>query len=498
MKNKFRRSFIAVFIIICILLSQSVFAESDSSSATDRDVEYLKSIMDMIKEKYRGEITDDQLIEGALKGMFGTMDQYTQYMTNDEAESFYTGLEGSFFGLGIVMKVSGKYIMVEKVFPGSPAEKAGIFPGDRIVSVNGKSIIGATTKETAELIKGPAGKKVILQVQRGLKNKAVKIQATVGQVNISPVEYEIRNGIAYIQLSSFGINADNAMTEVLDKIDKAKVTKVVLDLRNNPGGYVDVAVAIARKFVPKGLITKLDYKSEGYSDIEYNSYLEKTKYKLAVLVNGGSASASEIFAGAVQDTKAGTLIGTKTFGKAKVQNLIPILTPEAFEKYEAELGVKLVDVYQLVNEYGITPLEDEIIGYSKITTGVYTTPKGRMIDLKGLTPDITVPDPAPSKGIYIGSVQKLKMAKTPGLNESSVDVFYAETILNLLGYNVDEADSILDKKTCEAIRKFQKSKGGKPSDRLDTATQKWLNAELDKLRSSLDKQYGKAVEVLNK
>jgi carboxyl-terminal processing protease len=498
MGSKIKPSFVAVLIILGILFSQTVFAENSVTSTSDKSVEYLKSVMDMIKEKYKGEVTDKQLIEGALKGMFGTMDDYTMYMTNSEADNFYNGLEGSFYGIGIIMEQRADGIMVGHVYPNSPAEKAGLISGDLIVSVNGKGLAGLTTQEASSLIKGPEGQKDLLGVKRGTGKGIIKLNAVVGKVNISPVEYEIVKDIAYIKLSSFSLNADSALAEVLNKVDKAKVEKIILDLRNNPGGYVDTAVAIANRFVPKGLITKLDYKDERLEDKEYLSNLENPKYKLAILVNGMSASASEILSGAVQDTKAGTLIGTKTFGKAKVQSLIPILTPEAFKKYEEQLGVKLIDAQELISKYGINPKEDEIMGETKITTGTYTTPKGRMIDLKGLTPDIVVADPVSGKDIDVSGIEKLRLVSKPGLNGISSDVYNAEKILKLLGYTVDKADSLLDKKTFEALKKFQKQKGEGAYGKLDFTTQKWLNEELDKLRKNSDKQYAKALEVLSK
>jgi len=160
----------------------------------------------------------------------------------------------------------------------------------------------------------------------------------------------------------------------LKQMDKNNIKKIILDLRDNPGGDVGQAVSIARKFVKKGLITKLDFKSESQKDEEYYSYLEELKYKLVVLVNENSASASEILAGAIQDTGSGILVGTTTFGKGKVQNLYPILTPEAVEKYRKTF----VNGYDLLEKHGIYPSDEEIIGWVKITTGEYYTPGGKI------------------------------------------------------------------------------------------------------------------------
>jgi carboxyl-terminal processing protease len=202
------------------------------------------------------------------------------------------------------------------------------------------------------------------------------------------------------------------------------------------------------------LITKLDYKSDKYKDIDYYSTLKQSKYKIAVLVNGMSASASEIVSGAVQDTGAGVLIGTKTFGKAKFQSLIPILTKEAYEKYSEILGRGIVDVYEL-NNYNIFPDEEQINGYAKMTLGVYYTPKGRMIDEVGLTPDIPVADPQPVAGISVASIQRLTKSVDLRLNNQGSDIYNAKKILKVMGYEITTIDSNFDKALETALKKYQ-------------------------------------------
>jgi len=494
-----KKNSIKIILILAVILGMlfSGFAAYASSDG-DKDIEYLKSVMDMIKDKYKGEITDQQLIEGALKGMFNTMDPYTTYFTPEQADSFLNSVGGTYEGIGISMEKKGDYITVVKIFPSSPAEKAGLLPGDKITAVGEKSLIGASTEEAASLIKGPAGTKVTLGIVREGKSDILKIEVSRAKIKLNPVSYEIKGDIGYIKLETFNSNASEYINQALNEMDSKKITKIILDLRNNPGGEVTQAVLIARKFVPEGLITKLDFKSESVDDQVYYSYLQKPKYKLAVLVNGMTASASEILAGAIKDTDAGTLIGTKTFGKAKVQNLVPLLTAEAYKKYEEQLGVKVVDAYELMGVYGITPTDDEIIGWSKITTGTYTTPKGRMIDGRGLSPNIAVPDPELVDGIDIYSIQKLTKTSKPGLNDEGADVYNAEKMLKVLGYDVDAPDTVLDKKTFNAIWKFRADSKLYPGGTLDFSTQGMLNDKLDEAVMKLDKQYAKAVEVLNK
>lgn len=494
--------FISIFLSSTVVFGtyENVYA-SENINASENDVfepEYFKSVMDMVKGKYAGEVEDRELIEGALRGMFDSMDPYTTYFTQNQADSFFIDVDGTYEGIGLVMEKKADHIVISKVFSGSPAEKSGVLQGDRIVTVDGKSVVGVSIEEVASLIKGETGTKVTLGIVRSNSSGIINIDVTRMKIKINPVSYEIKDNIGYIRLEMFNANTNEFITNALKVMDKNRVEKIILDLRDNPGGLVDQCVSLSRKFIPKGLITKLAFKSEDVSDQEYYSYLLKPKYNLVVLVNGMSASASEIVAGAVQDTNAGLLIGTKTFGKARVQNMVPILSPEAYNKYSKQTGSKIVDAHELIKKHNINPAKDEIIGWAKITTGVYLTPKGNMIDGKGITPDIIIDDPEIVKGININSIQKLTCTWKPGLNDEGIDIYNAKKILRILGYNVDDPDTILDEKTFNAIRKFRTDKGLYPGGVLDYTTQKVLNKELDKAILTYDKQYAKAVELLEK
>lgn len=482
-------------LLIISLYGQTGFSEENTDKSSS-GFDYLKGMSEMIKGSYNGETSDKALMEGALKGMFGTMDPYTEYYTNEEAESFFGTMDGSYEGIGISMIKENNAIMVDDVYPGFPAYKAGISRGDRIAEVEGKDTASMTANEVAGLIKGPAGTKVVLGLIKAGETQLTKVEVAREKISISPVQYNIKGDIGYIKINIFNMNVNEYLTKALNELDSKNIKKLILDLRDNPGGDVSQAVEAARKFVPEGLVTKLDFRSEDNTDMEYYSYLKEKKYKMAVLVNKNSASASEILAGAIQDTSAGTLIGTKTYGKAKVQNIYPLLTPAAYEKYSKKLGVNVVNAYVLERKYGISPQEDEIIGWAKITTGMYTTPKGRMIDLKGIDPDISVENTALIKGVEVGTVGKLAKITKPTLSSESVQVLCAEKILKMCGYDVDTPDDKLDSKTFKAIKKFQKDNKLFPYGTLDFSTQQRLNDKLDKLVEGADMQYLKAVELL--
>ncbi|HHW48318.1 MAG TPA: S41 family peptidase [Clostridiaceae bacterium] len=475
------------------MLPNSAFA----SGTTNISAEYLERVFEVVKENYNGEITDGELLQGALKGMFNTMDPYTVYFTKDEADTFLSGIGGIYEGIGVSFEKDGDYVVIIDVYKSSPAERSGLVPGDNIVSVDGKSIAGMPVEQVQSMILGKAGTKVVLGIMRAGEKDILEVEIIREQIKINPVIYDIRGDIGYIRIKSINSNTDQFLTEALNEMDDKKIEKIILDLRDNPGGDVSQAVAAARKFVPEGLITKLDYKSEKIPDEVYYSYLKEPKYKLAVLVNGATASAAEILAGAIQDSGAGKLIGTKTFGKAKVQNIMPLLTPEAYKKYELLLGIKTVNAYEIVSVYGIALENEDIIGWAKMTTAVYLTPKGRIIDGKGLKPDITISDPQLIDNIDIKSIQKLSLTVKPTLNSMGYDVYNAEKILKILGYEVDEPDTKLDEKTYKAIYEFQRDSGLFPYGVLDFTTQKALNEKLEQIILSNDRQYAKAVDILN-
>jgi len=484
----------AMVFVLCLILTQNPVAAVEAAGL---DTQYFQDIGDLIQHNYNGQVTSDELTQGVLKGMFGSMDPYTTFFTLDEAKSFMNSIGGSYTGIGISMELSGGYILVLKVFAGSPAEKAGLIQGDKIAEVNGKSVIDTSIEVAQSLIMGEAGTKITLGIIRNGKSGIENIEITRGVIKVNPVTYEIRGGIGYIKIDSFNSNTISYLNNALEEIDKNNIKSIVLDLRNNPGGEVSQAVEVARKFVTEGVITTLDFKPQEYQDQVYKSSLKIQKYKLAVIVNEMSASASEILAGAIQDSKVGTLVGTKTFGKAKVQVLLPLLSPEAVNKYEALIGERVVNAYDL-SDYGIEYSDSDLIGYTKITVGYYYTPSGKLIDLKGIDPDVAVENPKPVSDIAITDIVKLTKTIKPRLNSEGVDVLNAEKILKVLGYDVDSPDSLLDAKTFSAIKKFQKDSKLFPYGVLDFATQNALNGQLLNIILKYDEQYAKAVELLSK
>lgn len=482
------RRILCILIVVMLLTGQAVYGASNSGA-------YLDSIMELIKDEYYDDVKDQELTESAVRGMFNSLDDYTTYYNKEEKDRFMDSVTGVFGGIGVTMTLSGDYIVVTDISSPSPAEKAGILQGDRIVEADGTDLVKATLDEASAVIRGEPGTTVRLGILRDGSNEKIYVDVTREIIKVNPVQYENRNGIGYIKLSMFNDNADEYVSDALKYFDKYNISKIVLDLRDNPGGEVSQAVEIAKKFVPEGLITKLDYKSSKYEDVEYYSTLKKNKYKLAVLVNGMSASASEIVAGAIQDRDAGKLVGTKTFGKARFQAVLPLLSEEAYMKYNKmyQLGsANVMDFYY----FGIYPDEDEIGGYVKMTLGVYYTPKGRMIDGTGLEPDIAVSDPDPVEGVYITDITRLSKTTEFKLNGQGSDVFNAKKILKLMGYNISTLDTSFDKEFESALKIYQTKHNLKSTGVLDIKTQVFLNADLLQLVLKYDGQYAAAVRYL--
>mgnify|MGYP000865323825 FL=1 len=478
------------FIIISNLLVMPVRAEEDYS-------DYLDSIMDMIQNTYYKDVPRDKLLEGAVRGLFDTLDDYTVFYNVEEANSFFSSMEGNYRGIGVEIMETSEGALITRVFSNSPAESAGILRDDIIVKVDGKDVKGLSSQDIANLIRGDEGTIVEIGIIRGSSPEIVYYKVERNVVTLSPVTWKVYGDIMYIKLESFSSNSFKFFEEALKEADKNGIKKLILDLRNNPGGEVGQAVNIARLLVREGIITTLDFKSEEYPDSIYRSYLKKPKYVTAVLVNGNSASASEILASALQDSGDGFLVGTKTYGKGVFQNLYPVLNPSAYEKYKKLYGENIVNGYDWMNKYRVQVYQSDIIGWAKITTGHYLTRNGRMIDGTGLTPDFQVEDYQLIAGIDVNSINPLESSDVIGLNGVGNDVYSCERILKIKGYDIDTPDNILDAKTNDALKKYQAEKGLNVTGVLDSATRSKLNDDLNTLRITIDRPFAKAIELLN-
>ena len=323
----------------------------------------------VIKSQHIEYVPNDVLITGALKGIVASLgDPHSIYLDAKMLTDLKDGMKGSFGGVGIVLGMKDKSLMVISPIEGSPGEQAGIKSGDTIVKINGIETLTMAIDEAAAKIRGPEGTKVVLTIQR-----AEEVQDYVvyrSNIQIKTVGSKmLDNNIGYIRIAVFNEHTAEEFAKNYAELEKAGMKKVVLDLRDNPGGLLNECVKVAGYFVPKGPVVSV-VRRNGDREVS-RSKLEAVKYPCVVLINGGSASASEIVAGAIQDTGAGTLIGEKSYGKGTVQVIKPL---------DLDTGLK-------------------------ITSAKYYTPSDRSIHGTGIEPDINLPMATRKPGVRSDDIQ---------------------------------------------------------------------------------------------
>ncbi|MBN6186988.1 S41 family peptidase [Aneurinibacillus sp. BA2021] len=317
----------------------------------------IHEVMKKVLEEHLNDRLDiRQLTDGAIRGLLDeTGDPYTTYFTEKEFEEFYNELEGTFAGIGIYIQLLDDKLVIDSVNEGSAAEKAGLRSGDEIVSIDGKQVAGQPAEQAAELMKGEPGSRITLTIKRGGQEHNISVRREIMQY--SPVDsMMLDNKIGYIALYTFSENSAEVFEKHLNKLKRDGMKGLILDLRDNGGGYLDASIAVADLFIDKGVIVNV--KNRSGKQTEVNAKPGRIDVPLAVLVNEYTASASEVLAGALHDHKTGTLIGAKTFGKGVVQELVPL-----------EKG-----------------------GILKLTVEEYFSPKMHKINGQGIVPDITVED----------------------------------------------------------------------------------------------------------
>ncbi|MBV9102960.1 MAG: S41 family peptidase [Candidatus Eremiobacteraeota bacterium] len=317
-----------------------------------------------VASQYGGRFGSRQLTYEAITGLMASVnDKYTVFLTPREYAALNEGLDGgNFSGVGIAIRVDDdtKLLRVTDIIPGGPAERAGLQPGDIILTVDGKATKGLTSDEDAKMLRGREGTMVRLVLQRNGATLPSPVAVTRAVIH-QPSVYArlLRGGIGYARLTVFGANTAQELSAALDRLDAQGAKAYVLDLRDNGGGYLNAAIDVSSKFVPSGPIVSVE--ARGGSNTQYDAENTAVPPKpLAVLVNGYTASASEITSGAIQDNGVGELIGTRTYGKGVVQTIHPLPDGSAV----------------------------------KITSARYLTPRGRDINTVGIEPDIKAPDPA--------------------------------------------------------------------------------------------------------
>jgi carboxyl-terminal processing protease len=336
------------------------------SGSDQTDVTALNHVLALADVKYGTKLGDRNLAYAAIAGMMDSLhDRWTVFMSPKDFRSLNEGLDGgNFAGVGIVLDVDpiSKSLLVVQTIDGGPADKAGVQAGDVITNVDDKTTEGLSIEQDSALIRGKAGTSVQLTVLRKGETKPIIFMITRETIHAPSVrERVLDNDIGYVQVLVFGLTTGQELANAMEKLEKQGVKGIVLDLRNNGGGYLNAAIDVSSLFIPEGPIVSIDARMRPLTTYDAENTALPT-LPLAVLVNEYTASASEITSGAIQDSGAGVLIGTRTFGKGVVQTIYPLPDGSAI----------------------------------KITTARYLTPNGRDINSIGIQPDIAVDDVKPA------------------------------------------------------------------------------------------------------
>lgn len=383
--------------------------------------EFLKlyEVYDTLGDHYYKNVDQSKLIDSAIKGMVnGLDDPYSEYMTKEEQQTFTDTMSGDFQGIGAEVSEEGDKIIITSPMKDSPAYKAGVKPGDEIIAVNGKSAVGMKTVDVIEQIRGKSGTTVNLTLRRG-SGEPFKLAIKRGKIHLESVESKmLKNKTALITVSKFQEGTAQEFHQALSDMNKKGMKKLILDFRNNPGGYLEEAKKMAGEFIPKNEVLFYTEPKDGKltpytSDNPANPIT--SDLPTVIVLNEGSASASEVFAAALHDHDKAQIVGTKSFGKGIVQTA--------------------------------TPFKDDSL--LKFTEMKWLTPDKTWIHKKGIQPDKKVDLPA-----YANS-HVLNPSDTFATGTKNSQVKSLETGLKALGYDVGKVDTQFDDETAIAMQEFQ-------------------------------------------
>ena len=330
--------------------------EATSTKLEDIDFSLYGQVWSVLSRDFvnKEKLDAQKMFYGSLRGLVSSMDDpYSVFMDPEETEAFVDDMAGTFEGIGAEVALKNNFITIVAPLDGMPAQKAGLKAGDKILSVNGTSTDGLSTDATVRMIRGPKGTKVKLSIMRDGFTAAKTFEITRDVINVKSVKVEFRkDGLAVLRISSFADDTLFLFEDAIKQIQEKKPKGLIFDLRNNPGGYLDTAVAVASEWISSGRIV-----TEKFSDGSLKNYLSNGNGRLeniptVVLVNGGSASASEIVSGAMLDLKKGTIIGEKTFGKGSVQTIREL--PDG-SSVKVTVAKWLTPAGNSINDTGITP-----------------------------------------------------------------------------------------------------------------------------------------------
>lgn len=356
---RYARPIAAMAMIMAVPLTTSAMATVESQ--TRNELARFMDVFQEVKANYVEPVDDNKLIEGAITGMLASLDPHSGYLDARDFATLRTQTDGEYGGLGLSVTMEDGAVKVIAPQAGTPADRAGIKAGDFITHIDGELLIGFSLDEAVEKMRGRAGTAIRLTVVRPGRDEPIQTNITREVIVLRPVQWKVENGIGILTLSGFSDNAAREMRDAMASVERSlghRPTGWVLDLRSNPGGLLDEAVAVSDLFLERGEI--VSQRGRRASDIEhYNAAAGDYAHGLpvVVLIDSGSASASEIVAGALQDQHRAVIMGETSFGKGSVQTVVPLTDTTAL----------------------------------RLTTARYYTPSGRSVQEGGIVPDIRVP-----------------------------------------------------------------------------------------------------------
>jgi carboxyl-terminal processing protease len=350
--------------VISDLLPTSPEVQPEQQAATPDDLETLFvpfwEAWNIVHQQYVDQPVDDQkLMQGAIRGMMEALgDEQTFYMEPELYQSESSSLQGEYEGIGAYVDTDGDYLTIVSPIEGSPADLAGLRPGDKVIAIDGEDMTGVAPEEARLKVLGPEGTTVTLTVAREGEPEPLEFVITRAKITVRSAEGKmLENDIGYIDINTFGDRTTQELRDALDQVLKQNPRGIIIDLRNNPGGYLTTAVEVSSEFIDKGVILYEEYSDGRRDEHRALGNGEATDIPLVVLINEGSASASEILAGALQDYGRAKLVGVQSYGKGSVQNWVPLSNNQ---------------------------------GAARVTIAKWLTPDERAIDHIGLTPDVIV------------------------------------------------------------------------------------------------------------
>lgn len=481
MKKTVRKLITAALVFLMCIAQGAVYAEG-SRPEENLQARYIKDIAETVSGLYKFGVTEEELyeaavdyvmnenpelLEGAIRSMLSSLDKHSGYLDRQEMESFGNYVDRNYVGIGITITREPDYLEVTEVTLGGPAEAAGFLPGDIILTIDGEDAKNFSIDMAAEKVRGEEGTSVTITVLRGEEELTFTVIRAV--VSVASSAYTIVDDIGYIKIVSFNHTTVDEVKKAFADFDAAGIKNIIADVRDNPGGELQSVLKVLYKIIPDGKpITTIDYNGDE-RDIVFNSgaNFKKTDKRYVVLVNKGTASAAELFAGAIRDNGLGTVIGERTYGKGSVQEFL----------WLASLG-------------GLN------LGDIKLTVAEYILPSGEKVNGKGIMPDIKI------ENEYVPLVNDeflpITFEAKYRVGDTGDAVKAIEQRLRGLGYQVGEIDGVFDATLELATYTFQADMDLFPYGVMDITTQNFLNNAANEAEVLNDLQLDAAFDYFTK